>query len=266
MEDPILEPTTQIQAQPEAHQPADQIIAAGLIILLQEMYDAQQTLVLTLSDAERLAPGTFDRWSVKDTLAHIAAWIDVMNLRLDLSARGEPQPVYKNVNKVNEEFYRVRHKLSWSAVLEASRKAYNGLVERIRELNEADLTDLVRYDWLEGEPLWRRIMGTAYVHPLIHLTYYYNQRGQQTLGLEIQEQASQKLLALDDSPDWHSQIFYNLACLYSLSGDKATAIRRLRQALQTDTGLLDWSKQDPDFNPIRDDPEFQSIYAELGSE
>jgi hypothetical protein len=209
MEDQIPGPTAQILSQPESGEPAHRNIAVNLVALLQEMYDAQQTLVLTLSDAERLTPGTFENWSAKDTIAHISAWIDVMNLRMDRFSRGEPQLVYAKVDEVNQEFYRVRHKLSWSAVLEASRKAYNGLVERIRELDETDLIDPERYDWLEGEPMWRRIMGTAYVHPLIHLTYYYNQRGQKTLGLEIQTQAAQKLLALDDSPDWHSQIIHS---------------------------------------------------------
>jgi hypothetical protein len=209
MEDQIPGPTAQILSQSESGEPAHRNIAVNLVALLQEMYDAQQTLVLTLSDAERLTPGTFENWSAKDTIAHISAWIDVMNLRMDRFSRGEPQLVYAKVDEVNQEFYRVQHKLSWSAVLEASRKAYNGLVERIRELDETDLIDPERYDWLEGEPMWRRIMGTAYVHPLIHLTYYYNQRGQKTLGLEIQAQAAQKLLALDDSPDWHSQIIHS---------------------------------------------------------
>lgn len=265
MEDAIPARIDRIPDSAETPEPAYPRLAAGLITLLQEMFDAQQTLVLTLSDAERLAPGTLEKWSAKDTLSHIVAWNDILNLRLDRASRGEAQPEYGDVNKVNQEFYQTRHKLSWSAVLEASRKAYNRLVERIREMQEAELTEPDHFDWLEGEPLWRRIVRTAYVHPLIHLAYYYNLRGRKALGLQIQEEAAQKLLALDDSPDWRSGIIYNLACQYSLSGDKATAIMRLRQALQTDRRLLAWSQQDPDFNSIRDDPEFQAIYAELDS-
>ena len=266
MEDPITDFTAPKPATTDASAPVPQDIAASLIALLQEMFDAQQALVLTLSDAERFAAGTIENWSVKDTISHIVAWNDVLNLRLTRSARSENQPLYQDVNKANEEFYQIRHKLSWSAVLEASRKAYTRLVERIHELDEADLTDPGRFTWLEGEPLWRRILRTAYVHPLIHLAYYYNQRGSKALGLQIQQQAAQKLLQLDDSPDWRSKIIYNLACQYSLSGDQATAIKKLRQALREDRGLLEWSKQDPDFNSIREQPEFQAIYTELESE
>ena len=247
-------------AGPGAEQPG---LHAKMISLLQEMFDAQQTIVLMLSGDERQARGTFDHWSLKDTVAHITAWIDVMNMRLDMLMQGEMPVDFENVDQINADVYQARARLSWSAVLESSRKAYTGLVERLHNLSEADLTDPDRYSWLEGGPLWQRILNAAFVHPLIHLAYFYNQNGQKALGVKLQEDAAQKLLQFDQSPSWQSEVVYNLACQYALSGDKETAIARLRLALNHDPSLLDWSRQDPDFDAIRQDPAFQAIYVEF---
>ena len=83
------------------------------------------------------------------------------------------------------------------------------------------------------------------------------------MGIRLQEDAAQKLLKLDQDPAWQSEVIYNLACHYALSGDKETAIARLRLALHHDLALLDWSRQDPDFDGIRQEPDFQAIYAEF---
>ena len=254
---------TELEQAAKASQPG---MGERLIDLLHESFDMQQAIVLTLSEGEKLASSSMDAWSMKDTLAHIVAWSDVLNMRLEMLARGETPREYEDEDKINAEFYQARHNLSWSAIMETSRKAYSRLVERIQTFTETDLTDPGRYTWLKGVPLWRRILGTAYVHPLTHLAFYYNQRGQPALGLKMQEDAAQILLAFDPDPAWQSQVVYNLACQYALSGDRATAVAKLRQALRVDTGLLAWSKQDPDFNAIRDDPEFQAIYTDFGSQ
>jgi len=238
-------------------------IQTRLITLLHEMYDSQQAIVLTLDDEDRQAIGTFSSWSMKDTLAHIVAWTDVLNIRLDQLAHEETPVDYEDIDQINAEFFYARSKLSWSAVLEASRKAYNGLVERIRSIPEKYLIDPERYAWLHGEPLWRRILTSAYVHPLIHLAYYFNQHDQAELGLAMQEDAAGKLLAFAQDLSWHSEVLYNLACQYALSGDKATAIAKLRQALNCDATLLEWSQEDPDFSAIKNDPEFKAVYAEF---
>lgn len=260
VDDSIPSPAQSQPARPAAENPG---LHAKMVSLLQEMFDAQQTIVLMSSRDERLASGTFDHWSLKDTLAHIVAWNDVMNMRLDMLIRGETPFDFENVDQVNADFYQMRSKLSWSAVLESSRKAYNGLVERLPSFSEVDLTDPQRFAWLNGLPLWQRILNAAYVHPLIHLAFFYNQIGQTAMGLNLQEDAAQKLLEFDQSPAWQSQVIYNLACQYALSGDKETAITRLKLALDHDSSLLDWSRQDPDFDAIRQDPAFQAIYAEF---
>ncbi len=65
---------------------------------------------------------------------------------------------------------------------------------------------------------------------------------------------------LDDSPVWHGEVKYNLACMHSLLGAKAEAIRELREALALNPELTDLSKEDRDLDAIRGEPEYQAIY------
>jgi hypothetical protein len=74
------------------------------------------------------------------------------------------------------------------------------------------------------------------------------------------QDSTKQLVALDDSPDWQGVIRYNNACSFSLLGEKETAINELREALKLNPGLTEWSKEDPDFEPIREEAVYKAIY------
>lgn len=59
-------------------------------------------------------------------------------------------------------------------------------------------------------------------------------------------------------------LFYNLACAQSLAGKKRDALASLRNALKVgdSQALLKNAVSDPQFEPIRDDPDFKRIVAE----
>jgi tetratricopeptide (TPR) repeat protein len=56
-------------------------------------------------------------------------------------------------------------------------------------------------------------------------------------------------------------VLYNLACAFAQTGRKAEALDLLRQAVDIDSDFGDNAKNDPDFDAIRDDPEFASAIA-----
>jgi hypothetical protein len=71
---------------------------------------------------------------------------------------------------------------------------------------------------------------------------------------------ARSMAGLDDSPVWQGAVKYQLACHYSLLGARAEAIRELQESLVLNPGLTDWSKEDPDLDAIRGEPEYQAIY------
>jgi adenylate cyclase len=70
-------------------------------------------------------------------------------------------------------------------------------------------------------------------------------------------ECSQALELTRDDP----LMLYNCTCLYSRLGDPQRALQALRQAIGLGYENFAWLKQDPDMNPLRDNPEFQALVA-----
>ena len=49
---------------------------------------------------------------------------------------------------------------------------------------------------------------------------------------------------------------YNLACYYCLAGERERSLSCLTEALQSDSSMKEWAKQDSDFETIREDEDF----------
>jgi tetratricopeptide (TPR) repeat protein len=56
-------------------------------------------------------------------------------------------------------------------------------------------------------------------------------------------------------------LFYNLACLESLTGQEAEAIEHLRKAVELSEQFRAYARQDSDLDPIRDDPAVKELLA-----
>lgn len=54
-------------------------------------------------------------------------------------------------------------------------------------------------------------------------------------------------------------VFYNLACYYSLAGQRDPALTHLAHALSLDPGYRDQIGSESDFDSLRADPEFQAL-------
>ncbi len=66
----------------------------------------------------------------------------------------------------------------------------------------------------------------------------------------------------------HVKAHYNLACLASLTGDRATALEQLRWLAASDLPeagqKLVKARTDPDLRALRDDPDVKAILAQAG--
>ena len=90
------------------------------------------------------------------------------------------------------------------------------------------------------------------VQVLLALGWCHKRVGRIDLAIEALETA---LAADSDEP----LIRYNLACYHSVAGDKRHALAYLEQALALDPNYRLLIDHEPDFDPLRSDPEFQAI-------
>ena len=77
-----------------------------------------------------------------------------------------------------------------------------------------------------------------------------------TDGLDLAIEALEIALEVDPS---EAILHYNLACYWSLSRNKEYALDYLSQAFDIDSNYRDLVHDESDFDPIRDDSEFQAL-------
>jgi len=75
---------------------------------------------------------------------------------------------------------------------------------------------------------------------------------------EYAEAADRGRALLEAHPQYPT-VFYNVACCESLAGRTADAIEHLRQAIDMSERSRALAKDDPDFDPIRDEPAFKEL-------
>jgi tetratricopeptide (TPR) repeat protein len=84
----------------------------------------------------------------------------------------------------------------------------------------------------------------------------YTRQGRIADGLRM----DRKLVKLQPE---NATAHYNLACSLALSKRKNDALRELRQAVQLGYRDFDWMQQDPDLEPLKQHPDFQTLLSTL---
>ncbi len=221
-----------------------------------------QAYIDGISDEEKAIVGKSDDWSPKDVVAHMTMWKEQIVLSYQASKRGETEPVRADYQALNAETFEKHKDLSWQEVLDYSEKTHQTLFAELETITEEDLARTEGIPMQGGRPFWRMVVGIAYTHPMGHLRDPVLARGEFERAVEMQEESCQLLSELDDDDSWMGAQQYNLACTYSLVGQKEKAISILRKALKMTPELTDWSKEDPDFEPIREHPDYKAIYTD----
>jgi tetratricopeptide (TPR) repeat protein len=189
-----------------------------------------------------------------------------MRLAKDLAAaaRGET-PVRGEdfeVVVVNARIFELNRDRSWPEILEEATEACRQLVEQVKKTSEAELRGTETLPWQGERPLWRVIVGTGTIHPIaMHLGSLLLERGDKEYATELQEKTAKLLWELDDSQSWQGLVQYNLACHYALAGETGTAIEKLREALELNPELTEWSKEDADLASLREEPGYKALYT-----
>lgn len=95
-------------------------------------------------------------------------------------------------------------------------------------------------------------LAPSHVPTWLALGWCHKRTGRLDRAIEALEQAE----AIDDSP---AVVLYNLACYWSLSREKERALSYLGRALTQDARFREMIADEADFDPLRDDPDFQAL-------
>ncbi|MFC2025733.1 ClbS/DfsB family four-helix bundle protein [Chloroflexota bacterium] len=233
-----------------------------LIDLLRQAHDKEVSFVNELSEEERKRVGKSDDWSAKDITTHNAVWKGRLAENIRLARSGSTPTRNDDYHHENDLIFQEYKNLSWTEVMSMASENVKQLVSQAEALGEDGLVRCDLLPWQEDTPIWRSIVGNGYSHPLVHISWFLQNRGDLHEAGELTGEMARAMAGLDDDPVWQGSTIYNMACYYSLMGDKARAITELSKALKLNPELKEWSKEDQDLDPIREEPDFLAIYED----
>ena len=227
--------------------------------LLADVLTEEQTLWDALSDEERNAAGEIDRWGPKDHLAHATFWTERLVTQLQAATGGEPPESIEDYQKTNDEVFEANKNRNWEDILAWAEEVSRQIQTAFDTVSEEMLADPERPEGTGSLPLWQNVAFTGAYHPMHHMADIYLERGDIQGAQAVQESVAEGLAGLDESDAWQGRTQYNLACFYALQGMKGKALENLKIAFKERPELIDWSRQDADMDPLRDDPRFQAL-------
>ncbi len=132
---------------------------ALLLSECQEEHDALEEFLDTLTPEQMTQPGIVGEWSVKDVLAHLYEWEQMVLGWLGTSQRGEmphvPAEGYKwnQLPALNEEIYKKYRQLRLDEILDMFKESYQQIVETIEGIPEETLFTPGLYPWMNKNTL-----------------------------------------------------------------------------------------------------------------
>jgi hypothetical protein len=217
-------------------------------------------LYALLTDEERDKRGSPRDWSIKDTIAHIAHWYQIM--AEDLAGPRDRAPVdYGDFTAINDKIFKEHKDQDWAEIKALLSRSIKAVVDQLINFTTKELSDPNAFQWTGGKPLWRWVADIGYNHAIGHLCELYCSRGQPGHAVHLRKRSMHMLNDLVDEPSWHGINNYNIACAYAQTGEGIKGIPFLKTAFRENPDLKEWAQQDQDLVSIRDLPGFKALYT-----
>ena len=146
-----------------------------LLAMIQSDREQLDGILATLS-AEQMCQATLEHdWSVKDVLAHIAAWERrcvgwiQAGFRSEKPDKPEAGYIQEDINKLNEKTFQENRNRSLDDVQSDYRQSYQQILAQVHALSEDDITNPQRFTWTKGRTLVPYIAANTYEHYQEHI-------------------------------------------------------------------------------------------------
>jgi hypothetical protein len=145
---------------------------------LREIFDQWQQHLQALDPAVISTQPVTGFWTTKDVVAHLAAWQELSNARLD-AALANREPVLpawmtraevdhsENVDDINAVIYASIKDDPWEQVVARWHAGFEHLLQTAAQLDERTLLDGDRFAWMHGYSMADVLLGT-YDHHVEH--------------------------------------------------------------------------------------------------
>jgi hypothetical protein len=152
----------------------EQLDKARILDEMRTNYAALEEILAPLDDTQMTTEGVIAGWSIKDMLAHIAAWHHRLLAWLHASI-GHEEPAIsgpdsiEEMDELNAQFYKQNKSRPLDEVLNDFRTTHLQIMDIVQAMPEEDLTNPQRFAWAQGRPLWQLVAGDTYEHYQEHI-------------------------------------------------------------------------------------------------
>ena len=224
----------------------------AVIELLRHGHGEEKEFLRELSSGERERIGSPEHPSAKVLLAHITEFKQQQVEKVAAAVSGAPPRPLEAVEPSDPAVYARLDTRSWPDIEEEAKRVSDDLVTAVERLSDDELRDAHRFNWLNGRPLCRQVLGRGLWHPLTHLGSYYRQHGQSSRSASLQRNLSAAAVRLDFVPaPGDGMSFYNLGCAFASAGERDKALAFLGEAVRTDAKYAGYAGDDPDLVTLR---------------
>jgi hypothetical protein len=138
---------------------------------LQAQKEQWEVLIAGLNETQIVAPDLADGWAIKDVMAHLMAWQQRSNARLEAALAGrqpqfpdwpmnlDPEP-QDQPNQLNAWLFQAYHDQPWARIYHLWRDGFQKLLDQAALIPEEDLFKTGHYPWLPDYPLAAVLEGT----------------------------------------------------------------------------------------------------------
>jgi hypothetical protein len=147
-----------------------------LLDTIQKEHAHFKSLIALLNEEQLCSPTLEGQWSIKDIMAHIAAWEQICSRWLDEFLYGTtPNPVERVSSSSNERIYQENRDRSLQEVQQMFHQSHQHFVQQVdtlaQSLSEEDLNASDRFPWTNdwpGHSLVAVIADNSYEHYMDH--------------------------------------------------------------------------------------------------
>ncbi len=191
------------------------------------------------------------RWHPKDHLAHSAWWRHRNAELFEAMRTGSGLPPSLNDESQNEVIYQSYRDRPLSEIQEFARSSWEELTGVAGALSEDDL--MKPHPYAPNQEIWQEVCGTSFFHLGEHLTYVYEDVGDERRAEAGQRWIHDLHLGVAGDGRQRGTAEYNLGCFYAKRGRASEALPLLHKGIALRPDLAEWANNDTDLDPIRDD-------------